>query len=139
MAVFESGAILLYLAETHGRLIPAEARARSQVIQWLMFQMGNLGPLLGQASHFRNFAPEPVPYAIERYTNEAGRLFGILDQRLADSPYLAGDYSIADIACFPWVRPIARLGHSFESFPNLERWFTSIAGRAPVQRGLEVP
>jgi GST-like protein len=137
--IFESGAILLYLAEKTGRLIPQEIGGRFQAIQWLMFQMGGLGPMLGQAGHFKRYAPEKIPYAIERYTNEAGRLLGVLDRRLGEADYLAGEYSIADIACFPWVRTVALRGDGLEEFPNLSRWHQSIAGRPAVQRGLEVP
>lgn len=136
ISVFESGAILLYLAEKSGGLISPEPRRRWLTIQWLMFQMGSLGPMLGQTGHFRNSAPEPVPYAVKRYTTEAGRLFSVLDRRLGESEYLAGEYSIADIACWPWVRPIERLGHGFQDYPNLERWFDAISDRPAVDRGL---
>jgi GST-like protein len=139
ISIFESGAILLYLAEKTGRFLGAEPRQRWLTMQWLMFQMGSLGPMLGQAGHFRNFAPERVPYGIERYTSEAGRLFKVLDTRLGESEYLAEDYSIADIACWPWVRPIDMLGHSFDDYPNLGRWFDTIADRPAVSRGLAVP
>ena len=105
IAVFESGAILLYLAEKTGRFLPSSARARMEVIQWLMFQMGGVGPMLGQAHHFRRYAPEQIAYAVDRYTNEAARLYRVIDRRLADHEYLAGEYSIADIATFPWIRP----------------------------------
>ncbi|MFV2074263.1 MAG: glutathione S-transferase N-terminal domain-containing protein, partial [Thermoanaerobaculales bacterium] len=110
LAVFESGAILLYLAEKSGSFLPADPRGRSEVIEWLMFQMGGLGPMLGQAGYFRNKAPEPIPHAVERYTREADRLFGVIDRRLAEGEFLAGGYSIADIACFPWLRVHERVG-----------------------------
>jgi len=138
ISIFESGAILIYLAEKTGRFMPAEARPRYEVIQWLMFQMGGVGPMLGQAHHFRQYAPEPIPYAIDRYTNEAGRLYGVIDRRLADRDYLAGDYSIADIATFPWLRSYENQGQKLEDYPNLKRWFEAIAARPAVERGLRV-
>lgn len=138
-ALFESGAILLYLAEKTGGLLPGDPRGRADALQWLMFQMGGLGPMLGQAHHFRVYAPEPIPYAIERYTREAGRLYGVLDRRLGAVEYLAGTYSIADIACFPWLRSAERQGQNLDDFPNLKRWFAAIAARPAVQRGLAVP
>ena len=137
-SLFESGAILLYLAEKSGRLLPTEPRARYDVVQWLMFQMGALGPMLGQAHHFRAYAPQRIAYAIDRYTNEAGRLYGVLDKRLGGSEYLAGDYSIADIACFPWLRSWERQGLDIEDYPSVKRWFDTIAAREPVKRGLDV-
>ena len=138
-SLFESGAILLYLAEKTGKLLPQEPRSRYDVVQWLMFQMGNVGPMLGQAHHFRHYAPEPIDYAINRYTNEASRLYGVIDRRLKDREYLAGgDYSIADIATFPWLRSWERQGQNIEDYPNLKRWFEAIAARPAVQRGLEV-
>jgi len=137
--VFESGAILLYLAEKTGRLIPKNTAGRSRVVQWLMFQMAGLGPMLGQAGHFYRYAPEKIPYAIERYTREAGRLLGVLDRRLGEVDYLAGEYSVADISCFPWVRTVEIRGDGLDDFPNLRRWHQSIGGRPAVQRGLEVP
>lgn len=138
IAVFESGAILLYLAEKTGRFLPSSARARMEVIQWLMFQMGGVGPMLGQAHHFRRYAPEPIPYAVERYTKEAARLYGVIDRRLADHEYLAGDYSIADIATFPWLRPYRWQGQDLDDYPNLKRWFDTIKVRPAVQEGLAV-
>jgi GSH-dependent disulfide-bond oxidoreductase len=138
-SLFESGAILMYLAEKTGRLMPTETRSRYTVIQWLMFQMGNLGPMLGQNHHFRNYAPEPLEYAINRYTNEARRLYSVMDRRLAEVEYLAGAYSIADMACFPWIRPWKRQGQNLEEHPNLKRWFEAIDQRPAVQRGLQVP
>ncbi len=137
-SLFESGAILMYLAEKTGKLMPTDVAGRYDVIQWLMFQMGSIGPLLGQAHHFRIYAPEPIPYAVDRYTREAGRLYGVLDRRLAESAFLAGDYSIADIACFPWLRRPERQGQRHEDFPNLKRWFDTIAARPAVERGVAV-
>jgi len=138
--LFESGAILMYLAEKTGQFMPAEMAARYRVIQWLMFQMGGIGPLFGQAHHFRQYAPEglDLTYAVERYTNEAGRLYGVLDRRLGEAEYLAGDYSIADIATFPWTRSHDRQGHSFDEFPNVKRWFDAIDARPAVKRALKV-
>ena len=137
-SLFESGAILMYLADKTGRLLPQETGARYRVIQWLMFQMGSIGPLLGQTHHFRVYAPEPIPYAVDRYTNEAARLYRVMDRRLAESEYLADEYSIADIACFPWLRRPERQGQRREDFPNLQRWFETLAARPAVQRGCEV-
>ena len=136
--LFESGAILMYLADKTGRFLPRETGARYRVIQWLMFQMGSIGPLLGQTHHFRVYAPEPIPYAVDRYTNEAARLYGVMDRRLAESEFLADEYSIADIACFPWLRRPERQGQRREDFPNLQRWFDTIAARPAVQRGCDV-
>ncbi len=136
--VFESGAMLMYLAEKTGQFMPQEMAARYQVIQWLMFQMGGIGPMLGQAHHFRQYAPETIEYAVNRYTNEAGRLYNVMDRRLGDHDYLAGDYSIADMACFPWIRPYERQGQDMDEFPNLKRWFEAIKARPAVERALEV-
>lgn len=138
IAVFESGAILLYLAEKTGRFLPGSARARMEVIQWLMFQMGAVGPMLGQAHHFRRYAPEQIAYAVDRYTNEAARLYRVIDRRLADHEYLAGEYSIADIATFPWIRPYRWQGQDLSAYPNLRRWFDAIKARPAVQEGLAV-
>ncbi|MBC8337225.1 MAG: glutathione S-transferase N-terminal domain-containing protein [Rhodospirillales bacterium] len=137
-SLFESGAILMYLAEKTGKFMPSEMAARYQVIQWLMFQMGGIGPLLGQAHHFRQYAPEKIPYAIDRYTNEAGRLYGVLERRLAEVEYLAGDYSIADMAAFPWTRSHERQGQNLDDFPNVKRWFAAINARPAVERALKV-
>jgi GST-like protein len=137
-SLFESGAILMYLADKTGQLMPTDMAHRYRVIQWLMFQMGSIGPLLGQTHHFRIYAPEPIPYAVDRYTREAGRLYGVMDRRLAESEFLAGEYSIADIACFPWLRRPERQGQRHEDFPNLKRWFETIAARPAVQRGVAV-
>jgi len=136
IALFESGAILLYLAEKTGRFIPSDSRDRYTVVQWLMFQMGGVGPMLGQAHHFRQYAPEQIPYAIERYTNEATRLYRVLDKQLAQVEYVAGDYSIADMAIFPWILPYERQGQNLADYPNLKRWFDAINERPAVQRGL---
>ncbi len=138
ISVFESGAILIYLAEKTGKLMPKDPRGRYAVLEWLMFQMGGIGPMFGQANHFRAYAPEKIPYAIDRYTNEAKRLYGVLDRRLADHGYVAGDYSIADIAIFPWMRYGDRRGVNVDEFPNVKRWFEAINARPAVQRGVEV-
>ena len=136
ISVFESGAILLYLAEKTGKLCPTDVRARVQVREWLFWQMGGLGPMSGQAGHFRNYIQDKIQYAIDRYTNEVNRLYGVLDKRLADRPYLAGEYSIADIASFPWVRGCDRFGQKLEDFPHRKRWIDAIAARPAVVRGL---
>ena len=136
VAVFESGAILLYLAEKSGRFLPAELRARKTVLEWLMWQMGGLGPMAGQCHHFRHYAPEPIAYAIERYTNEVNRLYGVLDRRLAGRDYVADAYSIADMAIWPWVVPWERQGQTLAEFPHLARWFERVEARPAVQRGL---
>ncbi|HEV6967381.1 glutathione binding-like protein [Roseateles sp.] len=139
ISLFESGAILLYLAGKTGRLLPAEVRGKYEVLQWLMFQMGGVGPMLGQAHHFRIYAPEKIDYAIERYTNEARRLYGVINKRLAHSTYLGGhEYSIADIAVFPWLRSWKNQGVQMADYPHLKGWFDEIAKRPAVQRGLEV-
>jgi GST-like protein len=132
-AVFESGAILTYLADKTGRFIPADARGRSEVQQWLYWQMAGLGPIAGQAGHFRVFAPEPVPYAIDRYTNELRRLYGVLDRRLANHEFIVDDYSIADMACYPWIVPHRAHGQDLAEFPHLARWFATIAERPAVR------
>ncbi|MFZ4737392.1 MAG: glutathione S-transferase family protein [Bradymonadia bacterium] len=139
-AVFESGAILVYLAEKAGGLWPTEPRARSVALQWLMFQMGGIGPMMGQANVFHRYWPERLPAVVERYQNETRRLFGVLDARLAESAFLAGpDYTIADIAHFAWVRTYAWSGVTLEGVPHLERWVETIAARPAVQRGVLVP
>ena len=138
-SLFESGAILLYLAEKTGKLMPSETRARYRVVEWLMFQMANVGPMLGQAGHFRNAAPEKIPYAIERYTNESRRLFNVLDKRLAEASYVAGDYSIADIATYPWVvAALKAQPEQLDTRPNLKRWIDAISARPAVQKGMVV-
>ena len=137
--VFESGAIMLYLAEKAGQLIPADAKGRSKVIQWLMFQMGGIGPMQGQANVFLRFFPEQIPAAIERYQNETNRLYSVLDGQLAQNEYLAGDYSIADIANWSWVRVHNFAGVSLEAHPNLQRWLDQLEQRPALQRGAAVP
>jgi GST-like protein len=139
LALFESGAIMMYLAEKSGwRFMPAELRKRYDVIQWLMFQMGGIGPMLGQAHHFRRYAKEPIPYAIQRYTSEATRLYGVLDRRLGEADYLAGDYSIADMSVYPWLRPYKWQGQDIAAWPHLQRWYNAVRARPAVQRGLAV-
>ncbi len=139
-AVFESGAILMYLAEKTGKLLPTDAKGRSVVVQWLMFQMGGVGPMQGQANVFYRYAPEKIPFAIERYQKETLRLYAVLESRLKDNEYLAGsEYSIADIANFAWVRAYAWAGLRIKELPNLKRWLKAIAERPAVQRGLAVP
>lgn len=139
ISLFESGAILVYLAGKTGRFLPAGDREKFEVLQWLMFQMGGVGPMLGQAHHFRMYAPEKVPYAIDRYSNEAKRLYGVIDRRLAHSPWLGGaEYSIADIATFPWLRSWEKQGIVLDEYPHLKAWFDTVAARPAVQRGLEV-
>ncbi len=137
--VFESGAILLYLAEKTGRFLPREAKARSRVIQWLMFQVGGIGPMQGQANVFFRYAPEKISYAIERYQKETLRLYGVLDRQLADRPYLVDEVSIADFATYPWVRGYEWAGLSLEGLPHLQRWLNSMETRPGVQRGMVVP
>jgi GST-like protein len=137
ITVFESGAILIYLAEKSGMFMPALPRRRYDVLQWLMFQMASIGPMFGQAWHFRSAAPERVPYAIERYTNEVTRLLKVMDLRLRDSAYLGdGEYSIADIAAWPWVRNSEKIGQDMRAFPHVQRWIDVIAARPAVKRGL---
>ncbi|NEP81669.1 MAG: glutathione S-transferase family protein [Okeania sp. SIO3B3] len=138
ISIFESGAILLYLAEKTNRFIPENPSDRYTVIQWLMFQMGGVGPMLGQAHHFRQYAPEKIPYAIERYTNETSRLYGVLNRQLSQVEYVAGDYSIADIAIYPWIVPHEKQGQNLSDFPHLKRWFETISQRPAVSRGLAV-
>ncbi|MVW75815.1 glutathione S-transferase family protein [Pseudomonas xionganensis] len=138
-AVFESGAILLYLAEKTGQLIPSDAKGRSRVIQWLMFQMGGVGPMQGQANVFYRYFPEKLQGPIDRYQHETRRLYEVLDGRLGEAEFLAGDYSIADIATYPWVRIHDWAGVSVEGLEHLQRWMQAMAGRPSVQRGLQVP
>jgi GSH-dependent disulfide-bond oxidoreductase len=139
ISLFESGAILLYLAAKTGRFLPDDVRGRYQVLQWLMFQMGSVGPLLGQAHHFRLYAPEKIAYAIDRYTNEARRLYRVMDRQIARSRYIAGDdYTIADIAIYPWLRSWKSQGISWDDYPHLKGWFDEIGARPAVQRGVEV-
>ncbi|HEY0526934.1 MAG TPA: glutathione binding-like protein [Stellaceae bacterium] len=138
LPVFESGAILMYLAEKTGKLLPAGPRGRISAIEWLMFQMGGVGPFFGQAEHFAYFAKERVPYAIDRYVKETERLLAVMEHRLGETEYLAGgEYSIADIATFPWVSSVARIGMTLDGRPNLRRWRDAIAARPAVQRALE--
>jgi GST-like protein len=137
VGVFESGAILLYLAEKTGRFIPGDLRGRTAVLEWLFWQMAGLGPMLGQNHHFSQYAPEKLPYAIQRYRNETNRLYGVLDKRLAGREYVAGDYSIADMAAYPWIVPHERQGQNLEDFPQLKRWFEAIRARPAVQRAYE--
>lgn len=138
-AVFESGAILLYLAEREGKLIPADANGRSQVIQWLMFQIGGIGPMMGQANVFTRYFPEQIPSVIDRYRRESRRLVEVLESRLAENRWLAGDYSIADIANFCWVRSHEWPGVSIDGLPGVQRWLEAIEARPAVQRGLQAP
>jgi GST-like protein len=138
ISVFESGAILQYLGRKFGRFYPAEERQRVEVEQWLFWQVGGLGPMAGQTHHFRQYAPEKLPYAIDRYTNEVNRLYGVMDKRLADREFLAGDYSIADMASIGWVKPYKNQGQEIGDFPNLKRWFDAILARPAVERALVV-
>ncbi|WP_255988048.1 glutathione binding-like protein [Chitinolyticbacter albus] len=134
ISLFESGAILLYLADKTGKLIPSDLHGRAEVLQWLFWQMGGLGPMAGQNHHFSQYAPEKLPYAIERYTKETARLYAVMNKRLADREYLAGDYSIADIASYPWVVPHTAQGQNLDDFPHLKRWFNAIAARPATER-----
>src|SRR5258706_9014554 len=129
VSVFESGAILQYLAEKTGKFLPKDLRGKYEVLQWLFWQMGGLGPMAGQNHHFGQYAPEKIPYAIERYVKETNRLYGVLDKRLADRPFILGDYSIADMASYPWVVPYERQGQNLDDFPHLKRWVNEIAER----------
>ena len=137
--IFESGAILLYLAEKHGKFIPSDVKGRSRVVQWLMFQMGGVGPMQGQANVFFRYAPEKIQYAIDRYQNEVKRLYGVLDTRLGEAEYLAGDYSIADIATWPWVSLHGWAGVPIDDLKNLRRWIDAVGARPAVVRGRAVP
>lgn len=134
LSLFESGAILLYLAEKTGQFLPAELRGRHDALQWLFWQMGGLGPMAGQNHHFSQYAPEKIPYAIERYVKETSRLYAVLDKRLADREFIAGSYSIADMACYPWIVPHQRQGQKLEDFPHLQCWFSTIQARPATQR-----
>jgi GST-like protein len=139
ISLFESGAILVYLAGKTGKFLPTDDRSRYAVLQWLMFQMGSVGPMLGQAHHFRNYAPEKIAYAIDRYSNEAKRIYGVIDKQLSSNKFIAGDtYSIADIAIFPWLRSWENQGIVFTDYPHLRQWFDGIAARPAVQRGVKV-
>lgn len=137
VTLFESGAILLYLAEKIGRFIPQDVHGRAEALQWLFWQMAGLGPMAGQIGHFNVYAPEKVPYAIERYTRETARLYGVLDRRLADRRFIAGEFSIADIACYPWIVPHEAHGQNLAGFPHLQRWFESMATRPATRRTYE--
>ena len=140
ISVFETGAILIYLGQKTGRFLPTDPRKFTDVMQWLMWQMGGAGPMMGQAHHFRRFAPEKIPYAIDRYTNETRRLYGVADKQLADNEWLAaGEYTIADIATFPWIARHEWQGMELEDFPNLKRWYDAIWAREAVKKGFEVP
>ena len=136
VSVFESGCILLYLAEKTGRFLPIEPRARIETLEWLFWQMGGVGPMLGQAHHFRAYAPSPFDYAIDRYTNESRRLYNVLDRRLDGREFVAGAYSIADMSIFPWCRLHGRQGQKLEDFPNVKRWFQDIAARPAVAKDM---
>jgi GST-like protein len=138
LAIFESGAVMLYLAEKTRRFIPAAARQRIEMLQWLFWQVGGLGPMMGQAQHFFRYAPSPVPYAIERYQKETRRLLAVLDQRLAGRDYLCDDYSIADMACFPWVRIHKYTGVDLGDFAHVQAWYGRVRGRPAVGRGLDL-
>jgi GSH-dependent disulfide-bond oxidoreductase len=134
ISVFESGAILEYLADKSGQFLPRETRSRFEVLQWVYWQMAGLGPMAGQNHHFSAYAPEKIPYAIKRYVNETARLYGVLNKRLADREYIAGSYSIADMACYPWIVPHERQGQDLDNFPHLKRWYKMIANRPAVIR-----
>jgi GSH-dependent disulfide-bond oxidoreductase len=138
LSIFESGAILLYLADKTKRFIPQDLHGRYKTLEWLFWQMGGLGPMSGQNNHFKNQAKENVPYAIERYLKETTRLYTVLDKQLAKNPFIAGEYSIADIACYPWIVPHEAQGQNLEEFKNLQRWFSSIGSRPAVQRAYQI-
>jgi GSH-dependent disulfide-bond oxidoreductase len=139
ITVFESGAILIYLAEKTGKLLPTESKQRFQVIQWLMFQMGSVGPMFGQYNHFNRFAAEKIPYAIARYQKETLRLYEVLNTRLADVEYVGGDYSIADIAIYPWIASYQFMELTLDKHPHLQRWYETLQQRPAVQQGMKVP
>jgi len=138
ISVFESGAILIYLAGKTGQFLPKDLRGQVQVLEWLMWQMGGLGPMAGQNHHFSHYAPEKLPYAIDRYVKETNRLYGVLDKRLSDRAFMAGDYSIADMAAYPWIVPHERQGQKLEDFPHLKRWYEAMMARPGTRRGFEV-
>ncbi len=137
LSVFESGAILTYLAEKTGKFLPHDLRGKARVLEWLNWQMGGLGPMAGQNHHFSQYAPEKIPYAIDRYVKETNRLYGVLDRQLAHHPFVAGDYSIADMACYPWIVPHDRQGQKLEDFPHVKRWYESMQSRPAVIRAYE--
>lgn len=139
ITIFESGAILLYLAEKTGKLLPTEAKKRFEVIEWLMFQMASVGPMFGQYNHFNRFAPEKIPYAIDRYQKETLRLYGVLDRQLSDNEFICGDYSITDIATFPWIAAYEFMGLTLDENPNLKRWLEVMQQLPAVQVGMKVP
>ncbi len=139
MTIFESGAILIYLAEKAGKFLPSEQKSRFQVIEWLMFQMGSVGPMFGQLNHFKRFAPEKISYAIERYEKETLRIYSVLDKQLADKEFICSDYSIADIATYPWVASYEFQGLTLDEHPNLKRWYETVGQRSAVQLGMKVP
>jgi GST-like protein len=138
ISVFESGAILQYLGRKTGKFYPRDERARVEVDQWLFWQMGNLGPKAGECNHFRRYAPEPIPYAVDRFTNEVERLFGVMNRRLADRAFLAGRYSIADMACVGWARLWQRMGQDMDAFPHLKDWLARVQARPAVDRGIHI-
>ncbi len=138
LAIFESGAMMEYIAEKHGKFLPKDACGKYEVLQWVYWQMANLGPNSGQANHFRHYAPEKIAYGINRYTDEVNRLYGVMNTRLADREYLAGAYSIADMASWPWIVPHERVGQDLNDFPHLKRWFEALQARPAVDRGYKV-
>jgi GSH-dependent disulfide-bond oxidoreductase len=139
LSMFESGAMLIYLASKSGKFLPESLRDRWSTLQWLMFQMGSVGPMLGQAHHFLAYAPEKLPYAMQRYSKEANRLYGVMDRRLAESKFIAcGEYTIADMAIMPWLRSYERQGVNMDEYPHVRKWFDAIGARPAVQRGLAV-
>jgi GST-like protein len=138
LSIFESGAILEYIAEKHGKFLPKDVRGKYEVLQWVYWQMGGLGPMSGQANHFRNYASEKLAYAINRYTDEVNRLYGVMNIRLADREFLAGAYSIADMMSWPWVVAYERMGQDLNEFPHLKRWFETVKARPAVERGFAV-
>ncbi|MBD2679354.1 MULTISPECIES: glutathione S-transferase N-terminal domain-containing protein [Nostoc] len=139
ITVFESGAILIYLAEKTGCLLPTDQKSRFQVLEWLMFQMAGVGPMFGQLNHFKRFAPEKIPYAIERYEKETLRIYGVLDKQLQDNEFICGNYSIADVATYPWVAIYEFQGLTLDNYSNLKRWVETVQQRPAVQRGMQVP
>ena len=138
ITIFESGAIMMFLSEKAEQFLPKGVRGRMEVLQWLMFQMGGVGPMLGQAHHFRKYAKDEIPYAIDRYTREAARIYSVLEHRLSATEFIAGNYSIADMAVYPWIRPYRWQGQTLSDFPNLQRWYSAVRARPGVQRGLAV-
>jgi GST-like protein len=138
ISIFESGAIMMYLADKYGKFFSRDERQRQEISQWLFWQMGGLGPMAGQAHHFRQYAPEKIAYGVDRYTNEVNRLYGVMNKRLEDRDFLAGDYSIADMAAWPWVVPYERQGQDLNDFPNLKKWFETLQSRPQVEKGYKV-